>query len=131
MKNKMFIFISLISMGALFSGCTALLVGGAAGYEVSAESAKADVDGSYDKAYDASLETIRAMGGISEDKKAEGWVKSDVDHYHVAVHIEKLPEQTVRITVSAWQDAIPEVQYARDVLARILNREKQQPVWLH
>ena len=130
MKHKAFIFSLLVLTVPLFSSCTALLIGGAIGYEISSDSVKADVDTSYDRAYDASLETIRAMGGLSIDKKTEGWVKSDLNNYNVAVHLEKLTEKTVRITISARKYALPKPQYARDVLVKILNRLKDQPFWM-
>ena len=130
MKNKIFIFSFLVLMGGLFSGCASFFTGGVAGYEVNAGSAKADVDVSYARAYDASLETIRAMYGISEDNKGQGWVKTQLHHHYVTVHIEKLHEGAVRITVSARRYAVLKAQYARDVLARIIERIKQQPLWL-
>jgi hypothetical protein len=130
MRKKMFILTSLLLSVVLFSGCAAILLGGAVGYEVSADSVKTDVDASYDRTYDASLETIRAIGGLSVDKKEEGWVKSDLNNYNVAVHVDKLTEKTTRITVSARQYALPKPQYARDVLAKILKRIKQQPFWM-
>ncbi len=130
MRRKIFILSLLVLAVPLFSSCAALLIGGAVGYEVSADSVKANVDSSYDKAYDASLETLRAIGGLSVDKKEEGWVKSDVNQYNVAVHIEKLTEKTVRVTVSARKYALPKAQYARDILAKILKRVRQQPFWM-
>ncbi len=130
MKFKILILIILVLSVPLLSSCAALLIGGVVGYEVSADSVKADIDTSYARAYDASLETIRAMGGLSIDKKTEGWIKSEVDNYNVAVHIEKLTEKTVRIAVSARKHTLPKSQYARDVLADILKRLKQQPIWM-
>jgi hypothetical protein len=130
MKHKVFILSLLVLTVPLFSSCAALLIGGVAGYEVSADSVKADVDVSYNRAYDGSLETIRAMGGLSTDMKEEGWVKSDKDGYNVAVHVTKVTEKVTRITVSARKMAMPKPQYARDVLVKILKRVKDQPFWL-
>ncbi len=130
MRHKIFILCLLVFAVPLFSSCAAILIGGAVGYEVSADSVKANVDSSYDKTYDASFETLRAIGGLSVDKKEEGWVKSEMNNYDVAVHIEKLTEKTARITVSARKYALPKPQYARDVLAKILKRVRQQPFWM-
>jgi hypothetical protein len=130
MKSKLLMIGLLVLAVPAFSSCAALLIGGAVGYEVSADSVKADVDASYDRTYDASLESIRAMGGLSTDKKEEGWVKSDKDNYSVAVHVTKVTEKTMRITVSARQLTIPKPQYARDVLVKILKRVKDQPFWM-
>ena len=130
MWRKFFVLSLMVSAIGLFSGCAAILIGGVAGYEVSADSVKADVDTSYSRAYDASLEALREMGGLSIDKKDEGWVKSDKDNYNVAVHIVKITDKTMRITVSARKLALPKPQYARDVLVRILKRVKDQPLWM-
>ena len=130
MKRRVWILSLMIVAVPLLSSCAALLIGGVAGYEVSADSVKANVDTSYDRAYDASLEAIRQMGGLSVDKKDEGWIKSDKDNYAVAVHIEKVNEKTVKITVSARKLTLPKPQYARDVLVKILQRVKDQPLWM-
>ena len=130
LKMKIFTLGLLVATVPMLSSCAALLIGGVAGYEVSADSVKADLDVSYDRAYDAALESIRAMGGESIDKKDEGWVKSNVNNYTVAVHIVKLTEKTTRVTVSARKFTLPKSQYARDILAKILVRVKQQPFWM-
>ena len=131
MKCKAFVFSLLVLMGGLFSGCASFFSGSAVGYEVNARSAIANVDVSYDRAYDASLETIRALYGISEDNKSEGWVRTQLHHRYVSVHIEKWTDGTVRLTVTARRYAVAQAQYALDVLAKIIERIKQQPTWLH
>jgi hypothetical protein len=130
MRGKWLVLSGLVLMGSIFSGCASLMIGDASLHTVSADSVKVDVEVTYNRAYDASLETVRAMGGLSVDNKEAGWVKSEKDNYNLAVHVEKLTEKTSRITVSASQDALPKPQYARDVLAKILKRVKQQPFWL-
>ena len=96
MWRKFFMLSVMASAIGLFSGCAAVLIGGVAGYEVSADSVKGNVDTSYDRAYDASLEAIRDMGGLSVDKKEEGWVRSDQDGYAVAVHVEELNKKILK-----------------------------------
>lgn len=128
-RKLLILSVTVAAVGA-FSGCAAILIGGVAGYEVSADSVKANVETSYNRAYDGSLETVRAMGGLSIDKKDEGWVKSDKDGYMVAVHVEEIDGKTMRITVSARKLTLPKPQYARDVLVKILKRIKDQPFWM-
>lgn len=53
-----------------------------------------------------------------------GWIKFDTEKYNVAIHVEKLTEKTVQITVSARKHTLPRVQFARDVLAKIDKRLK-------
>jgi Protein of unknown function (DUF3568) len=109
----------------LFSGCFALLAGGAIGYGVSPDSVKANFDTSYDRAYDVSLDVTKAMSGtINMTDQTTGWIKSTSEGYDVAIHIVKLTESTVQVTVSARKFATPRVQFARNVLAKISRKLK-------
>jgi len=119
------ILFSLILAAPLLSGCFALLAGGAIGYEVSADSVKADFDTSYDRAFNVSLDVAKAMiGSIDMSDKAAGWIKSESESNNVAIHIVKLTEETVQVTVSARKYAAPKVQFARNILANISKKLK-------
>jgi len=122
---KVAILFSLILTVPLLSGCLALLAGGAIGYEVSADSVKADFDTSYDRAYNVSLDVAKDMiGTIDTSDKAAGWIKSESENNNVAIHIVKLTEETVQVTVSARKYATPRVQFARNILANISKKLK-------
>lgn len=122
---KLTILFSLILAAPLLSGCFALLAGGAIGYTVSADSVKADFDTSYDRAYNVSLDVAKAMiGTIDVSDKATGWIKSESEGNNVAIHIAKLTEETVQVTVSARKYATPRVQFARNILANISKKLK-------
>jgi hypothetical protein len=115
----------LILAAPLLSGCFALLDGGAVGYEVSPDSVKADFDTSYDRAFNVSLDVAKAMiGTIDMSDKATGWIKSESEGNNVAIHIVKLTEETVQVTVSARKYATPRVQFARNILANISKKLK-------
>jgi len=120
---KVAMLFSLILAAPLLSGCFALLAGGAVGYEVSPDSVKADFDASYDRAYNASLDVAKAMiGTIDMADKVGGWIKSESEDNNVAIHIVKLTEETVQVTVSARKYATPRVQFARNILANISKK---------
>jgi hypothetical protein len=122
---KVVILFAMILAAPLLSGCFALLAGGAIGYEVSSDSVKADFDTSYDRAYDVSLDVAKAMiGTIDMSDKATGWIKSESEGNNVAIHIVKLTEETVQVTVSARKYATPRVQFARNILANISKKIK-------
>jgi hypothetical protein len=122
---KVAILFSLILAVPLLSGCFALLAGGAIGYTVSADSVKADFDASYDRAFNVSLDVAKAMiGSIDVSDKATGWIKSESEDNNVAIHIVKLTEGTVQVTVSARKYATPRVQFARNILAKISKKLK-------
>jgi hypothetical protein len=99
--------------------------------QIRPEDVKQDLNVSYDRAFDASLETIRAMGGLSIDKKTEGWVRANWKHNNVDVAVEKISENSTRITVSSQKRGIIQKQYAQNVLASILKRVEEQPLWMH
>ncbi len=122
--NVAILFVMILA-APLLSGCFALLAGGAIGYEVSSDSVKADFDTSYDRAYNVSLDVAKAMiGSIDMSDKAEGWIKSESEDNNVAIHIVKLTEETVQVTVSARKYATPRVQFARNILAKISKKLK-------
>ena len=106
------------------SGCLALLIGGAAGYEVSPDSVRAQFDAQYSKAYEVSLSTIRSMGKTDMEDEKGGWVKATIDKNDVAVHVEQLTERATQVTVSARRYALPRVQFARDIMSRISKKLK-------
>ena len=119
------IFSVMILAASLLSGCFALLAGGAIGYTVSADSVKADFDTSYDRAYKVSLDVAEAMiGTIDMSDKAAGWIKSESEGNNVAIHLVKLTEETIQVTVSARKYATPRVQFARNILASISKKLK-------
>jgi hypothetical protein len=111
-------------------GFLIFLMGNASGYEAGPGSATAQVDVSYDRAYDAGLDGVRDLGGLSTDSKQEGWIKSEQDNTYVEVHIESLENNAAAITVSAKQLGLAKPEYAQDVLKRILKRIKRQPFWM-
>jgi len=130
MRFKLFVLCMVVLAGALFSSCALLQNGGASKFENSTDKADSQVDVSFDRVYDASLATVREIGGISEDRKKEGLINYTLDDYKVSIQINKLPDGKVQIAVSAMELQMPKVQDANDVLTRILERIKQQPLWL-
>ncbi len=113
---------SILAM-PLLSGCIALLAGGVIGFEVSADSVKAQFYTSYERAYRVSLDVANDMvGSVNMADEATGWIKFDSQDNNVAIHIVKQTDRTVEITVSARKYGTPRVQFARDILAKIARK---------
>jgi Protein of unknown function (DUF3568) len=126
-KTAMIITAAVSILAApLFSGCFALLAGGAIGYEVSPDSVRADFDTNFDRAYDASLDVAKAMlGTVHLADQTEGWIKfTSGEEYNVAIHIIKVTDNAVQVIVSSRKYSTPRVQYARNVLAKIGKKLK-------
>jgi Protein of unknown function (DUF3568) len=121
----MTVVVSILAM-PLFSGCFALLAGGAIGYEVSPDSVKADFDTTYDRAYDVSLDVAKSMSeAVNVADQTTGWIKfTSMEEYAVAIHVVKATDQSAQVTVSARKYSTPRVQYARNVLAKIGKKLK-------
>lgn len=116
------VFATILAM-PLLSGCIALLAGGAIGFEVSADSVKAQFYTSYERAYKVSLDVANDMvGTVSMADEPTGWIKADSEGNNVAIHIVKQTDRTVQVTVSARKYGTPRVQFARDVLAKIARK---------
>ena len=125
MIKKMRIVGALILAIPLLSGCAALVVGAAIGYEVSADSVKGQFNSSYGKAYKVSLNIAKSMvGSIDMADEATGWIKSESEGNNVAIHIVKQTDKTVEITVSARKYSTPRVQFAKDILSKISKKLK-------
>ena len=102
----------------LICGCWFIL-GGAAGYEMTSDSARGHYDTSFPRAYKASVHVMLSQGNITMQEEKSGWVKADIDNHNVAVHVEQLTERTAQITVSARKYTLPKPQFARDILSKI------------
>ena len=125
MIKKMRIVGALILAIPLLSGCAALVVGAAIGYEVSPDSVKGQFESSYGKAYKGSLNVAKSMvGSIDMADEAAGWIKSESEGNNVAIHIVKQTDKTVEITVSARKYTAPRVQFAKDILSKISKKLK-------
>ena len=116
-------FVLLIFAVPLLSGCFALLAGSAIGYELSADSVKADFDCSYKKAYKVSLDVVKAMVSKTDiADETSGWIKFSSENNNVAIHIVKQTDKTVEIMISARKYATPRVQFAKDILIKISKK---------
>jgi len=118
MIRRLAVILIILSILPMLCGCWFIL-GGAAGYEMTSDSAIGHYDTSFTRAYKASLHVIQAQGNITMQDESGGWIKADIDNNNVAVHIEQLTEKTAKITVSARKYTLPKPQFAREILSKI------------
>lgn len=121
MSKQVLMFCVLIMVSPLLSGCW-FIAGGVAGYEVTQDSVQGHFDTSFERAYQAGLKVIQSLGKTNLEDEKDGWIKADINKYVVALHIEKLTERTVQITVSARKYTLPKPQFARSILDKISSR---------
>ena len=118
MVKRLAALLIILSILPLLCGCWFLL-GGAAGYEMTSDSARGHYDTSSTRAYKASQHVMQTRGNITMQDEKSGWIKADIGNYNVAVHIEQLTERTVQTTVSARKYTLPKPQFAREILSKI------------
>jgi len=125
MFKQAIVFCILIIAVPLISGCWFLVgagAGGAAVYEVSTGTVTANYDAKFDRAYDDSLSILRSKGKTKMEDSVGGWVKADIGEHDVAVHIERLTERAVKVTVSARKGVLPDGEFARNMMQEISRR---------
>ncbi|MDD4939812.1 MAG: hypothetical protein PHI60_06630, partial [Candidatus Omnitrophica bacterium] len=103
----------------------AVLPAGVAGIFVSKDSAKADFDTTYIKAYTASLEAIKELGKVTEANQANGFIRGIVRKALVKIEISKASENTFSVTASARLFLIPKPSTAESLLYEISRRLNQ------
>jgi hypothetical protein len=125
MSKQTIVFCILIMVVPLVSGCWFLVGAGAGGatvYEVSTGTVTANYDARFDRAFDVSLSILRSKGKTKTEDSVGGWVKADIGERDVAVHVERLTEKAVKVTVSARKGVLPDGDFARGIMTDISNR---------
>jgi hypothetical protein len=119
MKKLAFIMTAMISCAALY-GCAAVLVGAgvAGGIAISEDTAKLEVDTSFDRAWKTTYDVIKGMGVISDTDRETGKLEALIQESKVEARIIPLTSRTVRIEIKARKNLLPNM----DLAMRIINR---------
>jgi predicted secreted protein len=88
------------------------------------DSGTLDVDQSFDQTYRATLETLKGMGEIKTENKAQGIIKAVVSKADVTARISQSTEKTTRIVVSAREMLLPKPEIAKGVVLKLSEKLK-------
>lgn len=107
-----------------FSGCAAILIGAgvAGGVAISEDTAKLEVDSSYDHAWSVAYNTVKSMGIISAQNKDSGKIEADVQDSKIDVKVLPVTSKTVRIEVKARKNLLPNMDLAMTIINRINSK---------
>ncbi len=121
--NRLFQILSL-GFFLVLNGCAAVLIGGAAvGTIVVAQGfAVTTIDASYQDAWKASSDQMKAVGKITKTLEKLGEIKGMVEGHKVRIKITKLTERTLDIKVSAHKHLLPNTDLAQEILSGIMDR---------
>lgn len=106
---------------AALTGAAVLPVG-IASMLISSDSAAADFNVNYDEAFAVSAEVFKQMGALQSENKTAGMLGGAVGDCDTKVKIEKIKDNTVKITVSARKFMLPKREIAAGVLYEITRK---------
>ena len=119
---------TLILVATIFiGGCAPVLIGaGAIGaYALSNDSAKGNIETSYNTLWNLSHNTVKKMGGsVTLIKESSGIIKALISGYSVTIRINSLSSSTQELKVSARKNFIPKPYFAQKVFMEIIKRFK-------
>ena len=123
MKRMLFALIGLSTLLSL-CGCIAFMVGAgvAGGVAVSKDTAKLEIDTSYQQAWRATYDTIFDLGAISLRDEQAGKIEANVRDSSVTAQIAQVTPKSVRIEIKARKDLMPNLDLAMEIINRIHSR---------
>jgi hypothetical protein len=102
----------------------AFLPAGIASMFIGKDSSEDNFKVDYDKAYNASLNTVRQMGQVTKENNATGFIEGKVSGCDVKLKIAKKSDGLVFVNVSARKYMMPKPDIAGGVLLEISNKLK-------
>ncbi|MBL8014258.1 MAG: DUF3568 family protein [Candidatus Omnitrophica bacterium] len=113
----------LVSLLA-FSGCAAILIGAgvAGGVAISEDTAKLEIDTTYDRAWNAVHEMVKSMGIINAQNKDSGKIEANIQDSRVDVKVLPVTSKTVRVEVKARKNLLPNMDLAMTIINRINSK---------
>lgn len=119
------LFISIF----LFNGCVAVLLGAgvAGGIVVSQDKIQMQVDANYDKAFQTVHTTLSRLGIINSEDAKGGNIEATVQESHVIARITPQTEQSIRITIKARKNLLPDMDLANKIINDINNQFHNHP----
>lgn len=108
---------------AALAGVAVLPVGVASVF-MGQDTAKADFNASYERAYKVSLEAMNELGDIVREDKNTGYIKGQVQGIDVTIKIAEVTAKKATISVSARKYILPKPKTAEGVLYEISQKLK-------
>jgi hypothetical protein len=112
-----------IQGAAIYGAATVLgvafLPAGAVGVLVGNDSSIAEYEISYEKLYDISLALLKEIGELKSEDRASGVIKAKVNGNDIAIKMEKMKDQKIKVTVSARKMMLPKPEVAGGIQYQI------------
>lgn len=101
--------------GSWLAGCAPLLIttGAVGGYAVSKDSVTIDLDQSWDRIWEISLQETKRLGQIKRQDPENGRIDARIQKTDVVLTLQKLTPKTVRVVIHARKYLLPHVEMAQ------------------
>ena len=121
---KKFLLISLCVFSLCLSGCALFLVGAgvAGGVAISKDTAKLEIDSSYNKAWRAAHTTAVQMGKVTLQDKKAGKIEAMIQDSKVNITVIQVTPKSIRVEVKARKNLLPNIDLAVEVSNQISNK---------
>jgi len=120
----------IVSCLLLQSGCLALIIGGAAGalgaYAVSKDTIQAETDIPFDRLVESARTICAARGLVLQEDTLGGYIHATIESSKVYVRLNRLTKSTVRVSVSARKNLLPNIELAQDVFVKIMENARRR-----
>jgi hypothetical protein len=105
-------------------GCALLLIGGgvAGGIAISQDTAKLEIDRSFDRGWSVTYSTLKNMGTINLEDRKTGKIEADIKGSQVIAHISQITARSIRVEIKARKNLFPNVDLATEIL-NLINRK--------
>jgi len=110
------------------SGCGPLLLGAALGgvgvYAASKDTIAGETDLPFDRVWDSALTAMKYRGSVAKQDFDQGTIEGSEGKTKVLIKLEHLTAATTRLTVSARQYKMPNLEAAQQIYTKILEEAK-------
>lgn len=117
-------YLTLCALGAILNGCAPLLVatGAVGGYAVSKDSVTVDLDRSWDRVWEISLQEAKRLGHVKRENRENGRIDARIQKTDVVLTLQQLTPKTVRVVIHARKYLLPHVETAQRLGVAIANQ---------
>lgn len=84
------------------------------------------IDSSLDNAWSRSYEVLDELGDIQDSDRKGGTIRARAKRSNLTILLEEVTPQTVKLTVKARKNLLPNVELAHDIAIKILKRLEQK-----
>ena len=122
--KKIYLGLMIVFLSLSLCGCAVLLIGAgvAGGVAISRDTAKLEIDTSFNRAWKVTYSIIDRMGQINLQDKQAGEIQATVKESSITAQITQITSKSVRIEIKARKNLLPNMDLSVEIINKINNR---------